>query len=73
MDFLVLHKVNEGTDDWEVAATILGLGKDDGERAIEQGMIAGEGEYMAVPLDKAVRRSAVASVTLAEPTEPEAG
>jgi hypothetical protein len=50
VNYLVLVKNGPRFDDWKVCAIVFGLGKDDEQKAIEQGASEGEGEYWAVPI-----------------------
>jgi preprotein translocase subunit SecD len=69
-DFLVLHKTGPNPGDLEVVDVILGKKDDEGEKAIEEALTKGEGQYIALPFDedKIVKRKAQQTLSLSEVT-----
>jgi hypothetical protein len=70
MDFLVLYKSGPEPTDLTVCNIIVGKKADEGEVAIEEAMTQGAGDYVAVPLSKALFRTAESTYTLAETPPP---
>lgn len=71
-DFLVLFKTGSGAADYEVCAVIQGKKAEEAEAAVREGLTRGPGEYLAVPLTKAVPLMATSSYDLTPPNEVEA-
>lgn len=58
MDFLVLFQFGPAPTDLKICDVIRDKKAEEADTAIEEAMTEGAGEYIAVPLSKAIRRRA---------------